>query len=198
MLDLNHFILTGNAITGTSLTCSLLNQHPQITCHHEWHFARDQYQSWFEARDESECIWGNKQPIEQMCNNGWDASSLAGLAGSWHIINIYRKYMSYAKRFEKRMRGICNYKGKRQDDSKFWWDLNNSIYDAQKEFEPARVIRLCFEDLVIAPERELRRVFDFLGAKVTKKILENCILKAPHKIGFGKKHNTILPEKAWS
>ncbi len=194
---LKHFIILGNAMTGTSILTSLLDSHPTITCKFEWKFKHPEYNEWFNDREKSFDTWGNKHTIEKLCSNGWRESDLIDLADNWHIISIERKYSSYRARFFSRAVGLCKYAEEINDSPKFWWHMNNRIYYAQREKAPDRVLRVSFEDFVLRQVAETARILSFLEVEYDGGIVDHMLKRAPQKVRMSEKRKYIMPSKAF-
>ncbi len=96
-------------------------------------------------------VWGNKVPIEQFITRGYSTEDAVRLIEHFKIIFIRRRW----SRFYKVGRAPKEVYLRNWD----WW---SEIYRAMREKYPDRVIRLSFEDLVLRPEIELKRICYFL------------------------------------
>lgn len=163
----NDFLILGNSVSGTSLLQSLLNHHPKVECKFEWfkNTSKKDVEGcldlWFEDANKHEKIWGNKIPLEQFFNAGWEDADIINLIDHFHIIFIQRRFSMYAKHNSNN----SAYEG--------WWKRANlDIYWAMREAEPEKIIAVSFEDLCLRPVIELTRICRFLSITYNKDMMK--------------------------
>lgn len=166
-------MLLGNGGGGTSLLRGLLNAHSKIDClfeHKGWPHAGKaplEITTWVDMSKEAESkgfIWGNKVPIEQFISRQWNDDNIVALSDHFKIIWLIRRFSKYWKN------GAHN-----KDIYIKNWDWARSLYWQIREKHPKRIIRVSFEDLLLMPVVELKRICAFLGVKYQPGMLAGTI-----------------------
>lgn len=166
-LELRHFILLGNGGTGTSLLRGLLNAHSEIDCLFEYwsnkiHEPKEHFRHWHCLAMDAEIdggIFGNKIPYEQFKSRNIPDEDIVNLIESFNIIVISRRMSKYLKPTNS------------GEDAKQSWRNMQDIYWQMREIEPAKVISVSFEDLLLRHEIELQRICCFLDVDYEKDML---------------------------
>lgn len=159
----SNFLIIGNGGSGTSLLRGFLNSHSKVECC---------FEHWGDWQDQaSKCkyeVWGNKQPLERFWSYKWEDSQIVDLIDDYLIIWIVRRYDKWLKKQVSR-KAEAN------------WQRGRGIYWAIRNRKPDRVIEVAFEDLLLRPEAELRRVCDFLHVGYEQRMLRDGVHKTGHK-----------------
>lgn len=186
-----HFLIMGNGYSGSSLLQTLLNAHTELDVQYEYFVWEDQEinpwkELWKTNSKESKKTWGNKIPYEQFLWGGWKNEDIISLINDFFIIWNVRKFSAYHNSITKR----CN-KGTITIKSKRYWIQAQKTYWIMREKYPDKIIQNSFEDMVIAPERELRRICSFLDVSYQEQMIDgsNNISSYPQ--------GPILKEKAF-
>jgi hypothetical protein len=163
-----HFLVIGNGGGGTSLLRGLLNAHSRIECLFE-HKGGDQVgyppgelETWLSMAHDADDIWGNKIPIEQFITRHYEDADILKLAEHFKIIWLIRRFSRY-------------WKGKNEEGYKKNWEWSQHLYWEIRELWPTRIIQVNFEDLVIRPAVELRRICGFLKVRYEKTMIEGTL-----------------------
>ena len=172
----NKFFIMGNGGSGTSLLRGLLNAHSKIDCTFENIQREKSFEennaAWSKLRDESSALrWGNKVPYEQFLTGKWGETELCKIAEHYKIIWIVRRFTRYSH----------NAKGQRLETYRTNWIKAQELYFNIKDGHPDTVIMVSFEDLILRPVAEMRRICDFLNVD-----FENTMLNGTMHTGFSK------------
>ena len=168
---MTHFFILGNGGGGTSLLRGLLNAHSQIDCMFENAGSKKAgdfdgaMEKWFQFINKSSLpIWGNKIPVEQFISRGWDDAKVVKLSDHFKIVWLIRRFSKYYKK------GAASESLYRKN-----WDWARSLYWQIREKHPDRIIRVSFEDLLLRPVIELRRICVFLGVRFEPEMLKGTL-----------------------
>jgi hypothetical protein len=170
-VEKHGFAIFGNGFSGTSLLQSILNAHTGVVCDFEKYYqSHGEFDNWVKSIEEyakKGLLYGNKLPIEKMC--GFNLCNYVSLAAQHiKIIWIVRKYGGYRQSYLNR------FGGQPTEEINYNWQTSNNLFWMLKEKHPADVVMVNFEDLVIAPEREVRRLCDFLKIGYEPAMLDGC------------------------
>jgi hypothetical protein len=161
----NRFLILGNGGGGTSLMRGLLHAHSQIDCLFENKgsatSAEIAINTWLDLSDQSDLpVWGNKMPVEQFATRNWTDEEIINLTDIFKIVWVTRRFSKYYKP------GISTEQKYRQT-----WEWTRKLYWGAKERHPEKVLQVSFEDLVLRPVIELRRICIFLGVRYEPEML---------------------------
>jgi len=162
----NDFFILGHGGSGTSLLRGLLNAHSRIECGFEiW----GDIEKWCASARAQQLIWGNKIPLEQFWSHKWQHSDIKKLIKHFKIIWIVRRYNKWKKR-QIQAYAIEN------------WQKSRKLYWAMRNADPQGIIEVSFEDLLLRPESELRRVCAFLHIRYERRMLRDGVKDTGHKM----------------
>jgi hypothetical protein len=188
----NNFFIIGNGDSGTSLLRGLLNAHSRIYCEFEsWRHKsvnvkighpektkipnKQSLQMLFwvkEAEYHNEqnpkMIWGNKVPLEQFITYKWKDHQILKIGKKFHVIYIFRRYSQYSK---------SSFRSSTYQEN---WARSGRLYWKFREQDPARVLHISFEDLLLWTEFELKKICRFLGVGYQKKMIEKGTVETGH------------------
>jgi len=174
---MNNFLILGNGGGGTSLMRGLLNAHSRIVCAFEVKGSnvagdvKGTLKAWdVLAQINNGNLWGNKMPIEQFKTRAWSTDQVVSLSDKYKIIWIVRRFSMYHKK------GFAT-----EDVYRENWNWAQELYWAMRERHPETVIRVSFEDLLLRPVIELKRLCVFLGIRY-----EATMLNGTKDTGLGK------------
>ena len=161
----NNFFILGHSGSGTSLLRGLLNAHSRIECGFEiW----GGIESWTKSAKDCKQIWGNKQPLQKMWSHGMQHADIKELIDHFLIIWIVRRYDKWKKN-QKAAYAIEN------------WEKGRKLYWAIRNHKPSGIMEISFEDLLLRPEPELRRVCAFLHIRYERRMLREGVNDTGHK-----------------
>ncbi len=159
----SNFLIIGHGGSGTSLLRGFLDSHSKITCGFEL------WGDWDKAAAECESpIWGNKQPLERFWGQKWEHEQLVELVDKYLIVWIVRRYEKWLKK-QKVQIAEPN------------WQKGRAVYWAMRNRQPSRIIEVSFEDLLLRPVAELRRITDFLRVRYEPAMLQLGVNNTGHK-----------------
>jgi len=155
------FFIMGNGGSGTSMLQGLLNAHTHIKCAFEKITLKNKFEE--NNKEWTACFnraltawWGNKVPFEQFITGKWDDDEIKKIADhGFYIIWIVRRFERYSHKAV----------GHRLETYKKNWARSRDIYFRIKDAYPSTTIMVSFEDILLRPESELRRICDFLSLK---------------------------------
>ena len=177
-IKINRFLVCGSGGSGTSLLRGLLNAHSKLTVLFE-NMRYDQWDGMADAANELNVIWGNKINVQKCNSNKIIDKMILNFVEKYHMIWIVRRPAHFDWKLKKAYRTV--------------WNRINQLYWDIKDKYPDRIINVSFEDLVLWPEAELRRLCSFLHIEY-----ENKMLKGTAETGHGSyKHDKLLTEKAF-
>ena len=156
------FLILGHGGSGTSLLRGLVNAHSRIECGFEL------FGDWQAAAKECKpLIWGNKQPLEKLWSHNWQDKDIRQLIDHFKIIWIVRRYGKWKKN-QKRAYAETN------------WQKGRALYWAMRNHKPTGIMEVSFEDLLLRPEPELRRVCAFLHIRYERRMLRDGVNDTGH------------------
>lgn len=167
---LKHFMVIGNGGGGTSLLRGLLNAHSKLEVlfeakHSGGAAAEIEHYKKLSADAESRgLLWANKVPLEQFNSRNWVDDDFIALAESFKIIWLIRRFTKYLKP------GKANKKYYEKN-----WGRAQAIYWQIREAYPERIIQVSFEDLVLRPAIELKRICVFLEVRYEAPMLKGTM-----------------------
>ena len=167
----NSFFILGHGGSGTSLLRGLLNAHSRIHCCFEvW----GDIETWSASAKACKLIWGNKIPLEQIWGHKWQHSDIKELIKHFKIIWIVRRYAKWKKN-QNEVYASAN------------WEKSRRLYWAMRNADPEKIIEISFEDLLLRPEAELRRVCAFLHIRYERRMLRDGVKDTGHnQYNYGK------------
>lgn len=160
-IELKRFFIMGNGGSGTSLLRGLLNAHSQIECAFEKVTKEKSFESaesfWKAEKHKSNALWwGNKIPFEQFITAGWSDDEIKKIPDAgYYIIWIVRRFTRYSHKTV----------GHRLNTYMANWDRAQKLYFEIKDAYPKIIVMVSFEDLILRPEAELKRICAFLNIK---------------------------------
>lgn len=173
-MKMNRFLILGNGGGGTSLLRGLLNAHSQVDCLFE---NKETANAWIKYADKCTLkLWGNKMPVEQFETRKWTDEEIINLSDDFLIIWLTRRFSKYYKA------GFSTLEKYRTT-----WHWTRTLYWGCKERHPERVLQVSFEDLLLRPVIELKRICVFLGIKYEPEMLEGT-----NDTGLGRYNQTTL------
>jgi hypothetical protein len=166
------FFIIGNGGSGTSLMRGLLNAHSRIDCAFElWgtNAIEDQLDYWVTKAAEHKDIWGDKLPLEQFWSRKWQHKDIKKLINHFQIIWIVRRFGKWKKQ-------------QALDVAEKNWRKSRALYWSMRNHAPTKIIEVSFEDLLLRPEVELKRVCAFLKIRFERKMLNDGLKDTGHRM----------------
>jgi hypothetical protein len=161
----NNFLIIGHGGSGTSLVRGLLNAHSRINCGFElW----GDWEAEAKKAKKAKLIWGNKQPLERFWSQQWEHKQIKNLIDNFLIIWIVRRYAKW-----KKNQTVAYAEANWEKGRKIYWDMRNR--------EPDRIIEVSFEDLLLRPHAELRRICAFLHIRYERKMMQDGLNDTGHR-----------------
>lgn len=160
-IEFKRFFIMGNGGSGTSLLRGLLNAHSQVKCAFEKTTKEKSFESaeslWKAEKYKSNALWwGNKIPFEQFITANWSDDEIKKIpAAGYYIVWIVRRFTRYSHKTT----------GHRLNTYMANWDRAQKLYFEIKDAYPETVLMISFEDLILRPEAELKRICTFLNIK---------------------------------
>ena len=156
------FLIIGHGGSGTSLMRGLVNAHSRVDC------AFEAWGDWKAEAKKTKLLWGNKQPLERFWSQQWGHAEIKNLIDDFLIIWIVRRYKKWKKNQVKAY-------------AEANWQKGRQLYWAMRNTHPERIIEISFEDLLLRPESELRRVCAFLHIRYERGMLLNGLNDTGHR-----------------
>ena len=174
---MNDFFIIGNGGSGTSLLRGLLDSHSRVNCYFElWgtDAVKSQIEYWTaEAKAEPLC-WGDKIPLEQFWSRKWHHANIKSLIDHFHIVWIVRRFGKWIKK-QDIGRATQN------------WKRSRKIYWAMRNHRPDKIIEVSFEDLLLRPTAEIKRICAFLKITYQYQMLDKGVKNTGHQsFDYGK------------
>ena len=160
----NSFFIIGNGGCGTSLLRGLLNAHSQMEVAFElWNpkqgdKVEGNLKNWQELAEEKKqqgILWGDKIPLEQFVTLGWTDEDILKISDYFKIIWITRRYSKYFKKPTRNTNKRLMYEKN--------WQRSNELYWKFREKDPACILQVAYEDLLLHTWIELLRCCIFIG-----------------------------------
>lgn len=154
-MGVNDFFILGNGGGGTSLLRGLLNAHSRLNVDFEYFNKANmtpefQIKEWLDKKIVGN-RWANKVPIEQFKTSNWTDKQILEIGKHFLVIWMIRRFSKY-----------YHPDFNTEEAYKEYWDWSRDLYWKFKEQNPAGVIQVSFEDLVLRPKAELKRICAFL------------------------------------
>ena len=159
----NDFLIIGHGGSGTSLLRGLLNAHSKIQCGFEL------WGDWKQDAAKCKLIWGNKQPLERFWSDKWEHDEIKEIIEYFKVIWIVRRYPKWKK-------------NQKNAYAETQWQKGRALYWAMRNSKPTDIIEISFEDLLLRPEAELRRVCTFLHIRYERAMLREGVNDTGHKM----------------
>ena len=174
-------LILGNGGGGTSLLRGLLNAHSKLHIEFEEKgggggIPAGEIDHWLKISEKCSLRWGNKIPVEQFISRGWSDLDIISLVDYFEIIFLRRRFSRYDK-------------GGTHFDYKGTWEWANDLCWCIRERSPEHILQVSFEELILRPEIELKRICVFLGIDYEEDMLKGTMDTGKanfNQVGFNK------------
>ncbi len=154
----NDFFIIGHGGSGTSLLRGILNAHSDVHCCFE---VAGDIDKWLDMASECvEPVWGNKKPLEQLWGHKWGHGDIKKIGKYFKVIWIVRRY----EKWKKNQTPVY---------AKANWKKGRKLYWSMRHQRPRGIIEVSFEDLLLRPIPEVRRICAFLHIRYQKQMLRD-------------------------
>ena len=198
------FLIMGNGLSGSTLLQSTLNQHPGCEVFFEY-IAKGSFdtamKSWIDISRQTEKtgqLWGNKVALDKVLHNedwpdqygfnrqwGWTDIDWHRVIDEFKVIWNVRAINGYIRSAQNRMNPPMS----KEVLTEFWHRCQSMFFEAFN-IDPTRVILVQYEQLVLRPESEAKRICSFLEIDYDPVMIEN----GPRKVAVaGYRHGAFEP-----